>query len=450
MQGGRNTHKLPFDPARWPFFYGWFILFAAVVGTVCSVPGQTFGVSAFTEPLIASLELNRTLLSTAYMLGTIGSAFFLTWGGRLYDRLGARVTAVISGAGLGLVLLYLSRIDDVAAELARALNLSSAKWTAVASITLGFLCLRFTGQGMLTIVSRNMVMKWFDQRRGLANGIIGVFIPIFFSASPLFFDHLIEALGWRGAWTYIGITLILGVTVFALIFYRDNPEACGLSPDGTAGSAETTEKQGTDRSGDYTLSQARRTHTFWVFNLTVALHAFYMTALTFHIVSVFSQAGIGESRAFAIFIPCSVISVVIGMVLGWISDHIRLKYPLWVLIGGMLLSMAGIFVLNNAPGYYMVIAGNGLAGSTFGLLQTVSWPRFFGRTHLGAISGFHMSWVVAFSAVGPFFFGLAYEHLDSYLPAVAGCVCVLVILFLLSIPLREPDLPDFTETWENL
>jgi len=42
----------PFSPARLPFFYGWIILFAGIIGMLMSVPGQTVGVSAFTEDLL--------------------------------------------------------------------------------------------------------------------------------------------------------------------------------------------------------------------------------------------------------------------------------------------------------------------------------------------------------------------------------------------------------------
>src|SRR4051812_21251643 len=34
-----NPH-VPFSPARWPFFYGWIIVFGATVGTLFTIPGQ--------------------------------------------------------------------------------------------------------------------------------------------------------------------------------------------------------------------------------------------------------------------------------------------------------------------------------------------------------------------------------------------------------------------------
>ena len=70
---------IPFAPRRWPFFYGWVILAASTVGILASIPGQTMGVSVFTDHLIAALRISRVQLSTAYMFGTVASSFMLPW-----------------------------------------------------------------------------------------------------------------------------------------------------------------------------------------------------------------------------------------------------------------------------------------------------------------------------------------------------------------------------------
>ena len=40
----------PFAPSRLPFFYGWLVLVVATLAILVSIPGQTMGVSVFTEP----------------------------------------------------------------------------------------------------------------------------------------------------------------------------------------------------------------------------------------------------------------------------------------------------------------------------------------------------------------------------------------------------------------
>ena len=44
------------------------------------------------------------------------------------------------------------------------------------------------------MVSRNMVMQWFDRRRGLANWILGFVTTIGFSLSPPVLDWLTRLL----------------------------------------------------------------------------------------------------------------------------------------------------------------------------------------------------------------------------------------------------------------
>lgn|GEM_PF-6326128 len=87
----RKAPHFPFSPRRFPLFYGWVILAASVVGTVMRIPGQTMGVGVFTDFLITSTGLDRLTLSTACMLGIIGSSLILPFSGRLLDSRGSPV-----------------------------------------------------------------------------------------------------------------------------------------------------------------------------------------------------------------------------------------------------------------------------------------------------------------------------------------------------------------------
>ena len=105
--------NIPFAPSRIPIFYGWIILAAGTIGMLMSIPGQTMGVSVFTENLLDDLEINRNNLSLAYLIGTVGSGLLITRAGKLYDRYGARLMAFIAAGMLGLMLLYLTRVDSL-------------------------------------------------------------------------------------------------------------------------------------------------------------------------------------------------------------------------------------------------------------------------------------------------------------------------------------------------
>ncbi len=435
-----SRSDIPFPPARWPFFYGWFIVFGGIVGAVMSVPGQTIGVAPFTESLIAALALDRMQLSTAYMLGTIGSALILTPAGWFFDRFGARITAALAAAGLGAVLLGLSRIDVIARSLAGAMGLPGSAWVTMGVAVVGFFLLRFLGQGVLTMASRNMVMKWFDHRRGLANGIMSMIVPPAFSLSVPFMAWVIDRRGWSGAWVAGGLVVGLGMTAFALVFFRDNPEACRLRPDG--GMKPKAFDPAHHPAADFTLGQAMRSWTFWVFNFATAMMGLYLTAFAFHVESIFDKAGMDKDTAYWFFTPTAIVTVVTGFTAGWASDHIRLK---WLLLA-MLLSVAAAvgFTLameHASAAFYPLMLTQGFAAGLFGVMMTVSWARLFGRRHLGAVSGHNMAWTVLFSAIGPAGFAAAAKHTGSYAAALWACLGIVLLLALGALKADRPAAP---------
>ena len=398
-----------------------------------SLPGQTMGVSVFTDYLVDALHIERTSLSLAYMIGTISSGLLITKAGKYYDLYGARIMAMVAGFMLGLILLSLSKVDLIVNALTSLFKATNNETITIVVLIFGFFGIRFFGQGILTMVSRNMVMKWFETRRGLANALMGVFVSFGFSYAPRLFNSMIEHGGWRNAWLQMGLVVGGAFVLFALIFFRDNAKDCGLQPDGKwAKKTRKTESQIPDK--EFTLKEALKEYSFWIFNLSFALNALFITALTFHIVSLFQEAGLDRISAISIFLPASFVAVSINFIGGWLSDYIRLKYLLMLNMAGVV--MAGIALINLDSfswSYWLLVAGNGIISGIFSVVNTVTWPRFFGTKHLGSISGFAMSWTVIASAIGPFLFSLSLKHFGSYMSGITICMVLAALLFILSL-----------------
>lgn len=214
--------KKPFNPQKWPFFYGYWIVLCSIIGMVFSVPGQTVGVSVFTDFLLENLEIKRLTFSAAYMVGTIASGLVIGKVGRLLDSVGSRVMAALASAGLGIVLLVFSQIDVLARGVYDFVGLGYGVVVTVV-LTLSFFLLRFSGQGILSLASGTMILRWFVRKRGRINGIAGIFISLMFAGAPLALDGLIQQFGWRGAYVNLAVYGGVGMTVLILIFYRDNP-----------------------------------------------------------------------------------------------------------------------------------------------------------------------------------------------------------------------------------
>jgi len=437
-----NFDSIPLAPRRYPFFYGWMILPLGAIGFLMSSPGQTYGVSPFTDSLMSALGLTRVQLSLAYMFGTISSSFCLTYAGRAYDRFGARAVAPAASFMLGTVLVLLSQCDRIAGGATSMLPFKEGPVAAFAILLLLFFALRFSGQGVLTMVSNNMTMKWFDRHRGLVTGLKGMVVAPAFSATPALMNSLVEHLGWRGAWLWLAAIIGGAFTIVALLFFRDNPEACGLKPDGPLADKELGSRRRPAAESErrqYTLPEARRTFSFWVFAAGLALFAFYITGMSFHAASIFDGAGMSRESGYMIFLYASIVSVVLRPLVGWLSDRIPLKFLLMTMLTGVIVSALGLRVLNEGLTVWIVVAGNGLCGATLGTIASVTWPNFYGRRHLGAISGFNMAITVFASAIGPWLFSQAQAATNSYAPTITGVAVIGAIILVLTTRADAPD-----------
>jgi len=432
--------NIPFAPSRIPIFYGWIILAAGTIGMLMSIPGQTMGVSVFTENLLDDLDINRNNLSLAYLVGTVGSGLLITRAGKLYDRYGARLMAFIAAGMLGLMLLYLTRVDSLVSFFLDHINLVNTALTTFILMSFGFWGIRFFGQGLLTMVSRNMVMKWFDKKRGLANGIMGVFVAFGFSLAPKILNQFIEDLEWKGAWLLLAVVIGIGFVIFVFLIYRDNPGDAGLVADGQRIANQKTKRPPSLPPRDYSLVEAKKTRAFWLFTLAQMISALYMSGLTFHVVSVFDSVGMDKEVAISIFVPASIIAIIIQFIASWISDYIRLKYLLSIFLMGMICTAGALIFLGDSKLFYwLLIVGNGVIWGLYIVLSAVTWPRFFGLKNLGAISGFSMSWQVIGSALGPYLFSVAFSLNGTYSMVALFSLAVSIILFILSFRANNPS-----------
>ena len=439
-----KTCLLPFSPARWPFFYGFIVVVFGSLGIVMSIPGQTIGVSVFTDYLIEAMAISRVNMSLAYLFGTVTSAMLLSQAGKLYDRCGARVVTSAAALGLGAMLIFLQTADNFAQRLAGFIPFLPYSFVAFVTIIFGFFGIRFFGQGIMTMSSRNMVMKWFKSKRGLVNVVLGLSMSFGFSSSPRLLEHLIRLLGWRGAWQVMGLVVGLGFLLMVLVFFRDNPQDCGLEPDGPLAKIRTkSPKPATDQppeeaDEDYTLREARRTYTFWLICLSLTLASLVITALTFHVVSIFQTAGIGRETAVKIFLPSAVVAGALQVTGSTLSDYIKLKWFLHIQLLGLLLVTGTLGFLHRGAPVWAIIAGYGMISGMFGIISTISWPNYYGVKHLGAISGYVMAFQVAGSAAGPYLFSLSFKVGGRYSAAAFLSFAAAFSLFLGSFWVKKP------------
>lgn len=433
--------NVPFAPSRLPFFYGWVIVVVGTIGVLFSLPGQTVGISVFTDWLIQELRLSRVQLSFAYLLGTAFSGILLPFGGQLFDRLGARKTVILTACLLGMTLFFLSQCDRLAAYLNALLGSLSGWGVAFGIIFWGFSWVRFLGQGMLTLTSRATIGKWFHYRRGLAIAISSTATAFCFALAPKILNQTVTALGWRLTWIVLGALLILVMGTIGWCFFRDNPEECGMVMDGGYRPSKAIPKNlDLIIRRDFTRLEALKTFSFWAFNLSLSFYALFATAYIFHITSIGVEWGLAETaEVFDLFVPMAVFSIATNALGIWLNDKIRIKYLLSVFCIANALAAVGMLTMPDLWGHISLISGMGMANGCFLNLSGIVWARFFGRRYLGAISGSAMSTITFASALGPFCFSLSQYYLGRYAPGILVSLFIALALALMSLWADNPQ-----------
>ena len=100
--------------------------------------------------------------------------------------------------------------------------------------------------------------------------------------------------------------------------------------------------------------------------------------------------------------------------MGLAIDRFPLRYLLMAMMVGQVLMFGLAPQLGDPVLYWICLAGWGFSGGLYGPLTVAALPNFFGRTHLGAISGVMMMVIVIASALGPAMLAAVKATFGSY------------------------------------
>lgn len=409
---------------RSPVFYGWVILLAATFGQIMTSPGQTYVNSIFIEYFIRDLEISRTLVSTLYTVGTLVASLALPWVGRQVDLRGQRVMVVAISVSFGLACLYMGFVHSAL------------------MLLVGFTLLRMLGQGSLSLVSTNVINQWWVRRRGPLLGISGVAVALIgVGGFPNLVNWMIPLYGWRVTYFLLGAVLILVMAPVGYLFYRNRPEEHGLLPDGmrtdgaTPGAASTAPRFSED---NWTLREAIRTPVYWVFTAGLASISMLGTGMQFHVVSIFADNGLSSTLAAASYVPVAITSAAANLASGFLVDRVRLRVIMAI---ALLLQAVSLWMVSYLNVVALAMLFGVVIGATSGLMRTVStvaWAKYYGRRHLGSISGVTSTVLVASSALGPLPMGLARDLLGSYTVTLAVLAVIPMALAVASLFVDRP------------
>ena len=408
-----------------PIYYGWVMLIVGAVGMILTSPGQTYAVSVFIDYIIEDLDLSRSVISTLYTIGTLTAGFAMPFVGRKIDKRGPRVVMTVVVLIFGFVCVYMGFV------------------TNAVMVGIGFIGLRLLGQGSLSIVSRYVINQWWVRRRGMMMGIAGVSGALLGSGGfPNLINTLIPQFGWRETYMILGVMIWLIMLPSSIIFVRSRPEDYGLQPDGDTPAKDGNQQKAKIEEDNWTLSEAIRQPVFWVVAASLAAPSMLNTGLTFHIFSIFQDSGLDASIAAAVFVPMATAGATFRLIGGFLIDRIPARY---IFSFALLLNALILVMAPNLPNVTVAFLFGIIMGSSSGLEQSASaviWAKYFGRLHLGSITGVVSSLLVAASALGPMPMGIARDLMGNYrtvlqLFAFIPLTLSIITLFFIKPPQRK-------------
>ena len=394
-----------------PVYYGWIIWLVALIGAICSSPGQSFSVSLFMDFFIEDFGLDRTTVSGLYGAGTFAASLSLTWIGRQIDARGNRRVGVVIALLLAVVLVFASLINGPL------------------MLFVVFAGMRGLGQGGLTLVSSTALANWFRHRRGRMMSLLALAFALFQGIYINLLRPLLEALDWRQVMLVLGVGVAaLAVPAFALLM-RNRPEQYGLLPDNAPAGGERLDDGRADAEDNWTLREAMGTPILWIFIFARMLPSAWGTGLILHQVSIFGVLDHSAQVATETFALISFFAAASALLAGYLIDRFKPSFVAALQMLALLCACALAMMMRET--WQLIVYGLafGLGMGIGYVFDGAVWPNLFGRQFQGEIRGFVYTSSVIGSAIGPALFGLSFDKTGAYGPALwLGAALSLILL----------------------
>jgi len=285
------------------------------------------------------------------------------------------------------------------------------------------------GIGFAYVPSVAAVQRWFLRQRGLATGIAVAGIGVGTIAVPPLAQLLIDRLGWRDAWLWLGV-LALVTAGFAAFAVLRSPEHYGQHADGDPATASAAAAA---HGGGQSLAEAARTLPFWLLFTACGANAFGLFIPYVHLVPYTRDAGLGE-----------VYGVTLISLLGIGSTVGRFAFAGLAHRVGRQRAYAAMFVGTGAAQLLWAATAQPWLLAVFAILFGAFYGGFvamapsviadyFGTRSLGAILGAQYASVSAGALLGPTAAGFVFDFVGAYAGTIlagavlsfVGAACVL-------------------------
>ncbi|ATH94355.1 MFS transporter [Bacillus glycinifermentans] len=401
--------------------YAWIIVFVTFL-TLLAVQGVRLSFGAFIQPWEEEFSLDRGTISLISMLSFIVYGASQPLIGRLVDKFGPRIILSFSTLLVGLSIFFT--------------YLVTTPWQLF--ILYGIIASLGVG-GASNVASTVIVTNWFNEKRGLAFGIM----EAGFGAGQMLLVPgslmLIHWFNWKVTVIVLGIFLILIVFPIVLLFLRNDPAEKKLLPIGGA-NAEETKDEPSGKAKKVPYRAVFLNKKFWFLILPFFICGFTTTGLMdTHLIPFSHDHGFSTevtSAAVSLLAGFNIIGILIS---GVVADRWSSRKILCFLYAVRALSLV-ILLTSHQPLLLLVFA------VLFGLVDfaTVAPTQMLATQYFRQYSvGFILGWLFLShqigSALGAYLPGVWYSQTGSYNPSFYLSIVILAGASILNILLPEPQ-----------
>ena len=372
-------------------------LFAVTYGV--STPFAAFGV--FLPVLADTFGWTRGAISTALSVNLLlgGVAGFGL--GAVADRRGPRLVLALTVALAGVAFALVSVVSEL--------------WQLYLLVGV----LGGIGMSSFYMLSAATVMRWFDERRGLALALVLMGFNLgYISAGPLA-AWLVVQLGWRAAYALLSSVCGLVAVLAALTVRLPRPaEAPPLrrsaESEARTPSSQTWSSPDLALEAGSTLGRALGDPRYWCLNFAWLLLGGTYLMLAVHVVPFARDQGISLTIASLALSAYGVGAATGRIVAGAISDRLG---TVVTIRAGYLVQVVALVGLLSIPSREMLLGSLAIFGVGFAASDTMitkAIPEVFGVRAIGAIMGIlSLGWRCG-AALGPAVAGFLYDMTGSY------------------------------------
>jgi MFS family permease len=384
--------------------FGWVI-----VGISFVILALTYGVwysfSVFFVALLREFGWSRSTGAGAFSLFIVIQSVVGPFAGAMVDRLGPRAVILSGSLLLGAGLALSSMIQTW-----WQFYLFFGVITAVGLGTTGW------------IANSTIVQQWFQEKRGLAVGIISAGIGVGILICTPVAQYLINRVGWRTTYLIMACVVPLVNSSMAMPFLKRPPHVSPLQPaEKTPSHTAITSSWILDKewaSRSWTVKDAMATKQFWLLTFSFFVTGISTQSILTHHVVFFVDKGLEPLRASYIVGMLGIVSMGGKILWGMMSDRKGREVTCFVGVVCAVCGLVSLITYNSStlpvlPYSYAFFFGMGYAAAA--VLPPIITADFFAGRSYGGIFGAIMVLNGLGGALGAWLAGFIHDHLHSYL-----------------------------------